>query len=164
MTGGAESPRGARMVGGVVAGILLLHFLFRPLLRDLPVAPDLLTGGLLLGTLHMRAGHAALLGFALGILEAAIGLDGMGRISIVYTLAGTIGARSRDLLFADAPYYVFAYLFVGTWLTRIGLMLATGVDIGISAILVDGGVVAGVTALICGSVELAIERERAAHG
>ena len=160
MTSGVESPRENWKFGVVVGGILLLHFLFRPLLHALPVAPDLLTGGLLLATLHMRAGYAALLGFVLGILDAAIGLDGMGRISLVYTLSGYVGARSRDLLFADATYYVFAYLFVGTWLTRVALMVVTGTGFSVYGVLVNGGVVAALTALVCGSVELVFERER----
>lgn len=160
MTGGVDVPRRHGPMIALVGAILFLHFLFRPALLSLPVAPDLLTGGLLLATLHMRAGYAALLGFVLGILEAALGLDGMGRISLVYALTGYLGARSRDLLFADARYYVFAYLLVGTWLARIGLMLANGVELDPYAVLIDGGVVATLTALVCGAAELGIERLR----
>lgn len=161
MTTGVDVPRGQGPMVALVAAILLIHFLFRPALLALPVAPDLLTGGLLLATLHMRAGYAALLGFVLGVLEAAIGLDGMGRISVVYILTGYLGARSRDLLFADARYYVFAYLFVGTWLTRLGLMVVTGIDLDVYTVVVGGGVVAALTALVCGAAEVTVERFRA---
>jgi len=160
MTTGVDVPRGQGPMIALVAVILLIHFLFRPALQALPVAPDLLTGGLLLATLHLRAGYAALLGFVLGVLEAAIGLDGMGRISVVYVLTGYLGARSRDLLFADARYYVFAYLFVGTWLTRLGLMVVTGIDLDVYAVVVAGGVVAALTAVVCGAAEVVVERLR----
>jgi cell shape-determining protein MreD len=160
MTGTVDVPRRHGPMIAVVAVILFLHFLLRPALIGLPVAPDFLTGGLLLATLHMRAGYAALLGFLLGILEAALGLEGLGGISLVYVLTGYIGARSRDLLFADARYYVFGYLFVGTWLARIGLMLAIGVDLDPYSVLIQGGVVAALTALLCGAAELGIERLR----
>ena len=101
--------------------MLVLHVLLRPLLQDLPIRPDLLTGGVLVGGLVLRAGSAALLGFVAGLLEAALGVGGLGRLTMVYTLLGYGSARSRDLIFADLQYFLFAYLLVGTWLTQLVL-------------------------------------------
>ena len=120
----SEFPRPAY---GVVAILMLvLHVLLRPALQDLPVSPDLLTGGVLLGGLVLRAGSAAGLGFAAGLVEAALTVGGLGRLTMVYTLLGYGSARSRDLIFADLQYFLLAYLFVGTWMTQLVLAALAG--------------------------------------
>jgi len=137
---------------GIVV-LLVLHFLFRPLFVSLPVAPNLLVGALLLATLHLRAGYAALLGFGLGILESAMALEGMGWYALALTVIGYVGARSRDLLFADARFYVFGYLFVGTWVAEIVLLLLGTSPAGPVRLLAGGAVDALLTAIVCGGVE-----------
>lgn len=139
-------------LAGVVA-LLVLHFLLRPLLVQLPVAPNLLIGALLLATLRLRAGHAAVLGFGLGILEASMALEGMGSYALALTVVGYLGARSRDVLFADARFYVVAYLFVGTWLAEIVLLLLGTTSPGPLRLVVGSGVNALLTAAVCGGVE-----------
>jgi cell shape-determining protein MreD len=139
-------------LAGIIA-LLVLHFLFRPLLVRLPVAPNLLVGALLLATLRLRSGHAAVLGFGLGILEASMALEGVGSYAFALTLVGYAGARSRDLLFADARFYVFAYLFVGTWLTEIVLLLLGTSPPGPVRLIAGSGADALLTAAVCGGVE-----------
>ncbi len=136
-----------------IAALLVVHFLFRPLFVRLPVAPNLLVGALLLATLRLRAGHAALLGFGLGILEAAMALEGMGWYALALTVIGYAGARARDLLFSDARFYVFAYLFVGTWLAESVLLLLGTSAPGPLRLLAGGAIDALLTALVCGGVE-----------
>lgn len=139
--------------GFSIVVLLILHFLFRPLFVRLPVAPNLLVGALLLATLRLRAGHAALLGFGLGILEAAMALEGMGWYALALTVIGYVGARSRDLLFADARYYVFGYLFIGTWLAETVLLVLGTSPPGPVRLLAGGAADALLTALVCGGVE-----------
>ncbi|MCK5483930.1 MAG: hypothetical protein KAJ13_09495, partial [Gemmatimonadetes bacterium] len=91
----------------VVVVLVILHFTLYRFLVRWPAMPNLLVGGLLLAALRMRAGYAAFLGFGLGVLEAAMGLEGLGTTSLILALVGYLGARSRDLLFADARHYVF---------------------------------------------------------
>lgn len=136
-----------------IAALLVIHFLFRPLFVRLPVAPNLLVGGLLLATLRLRAGHAALLGFGLGLLEAAMALEGMGWYALALTVIGYAGARARDLLFSDARFYVFGYLFFGTWLAEVILLLLGTAVPGPVRMLGGGAVDALLTALVCGVVE-----------
>lgn len=128
MTNGAgDLQRRDTTVSMVMVGfLLLLHFLLRPWLTELPVGPDLLIGGLLLAALRVQAGTAAILGFVLGPLEAAMELGQPGAYALVLTLTGYLAARSRDILFADAAFFVAVYLFVGTWLTRAALILLAG--------------------------------------
>ena len=137
----------------VIVALLLIHFTFHRFFVRWPIAPNFLIGALLLAALRLRAGHAALLGFVLGILEAAMGLEGLGTISLVLVIVGYLAARSRDLLFADARYYIPIYLFVGTWLAEIGFVIAMrgGPDLLLALVLTP--VSAAATALVCTVVE-----------
>lgn len=150
MTG---SRRGWSADATVVVGLMILHFVLYRFFVRWPAMPNFLIGGLLLAALRMRAGHAALLGFGLGMLEAAMGLEGLGTTSLVLTLVGYLGARSRDLLFADARHYVFIYLFVGTWVAEVALILTLPGGPNLMGALVLAPVSALGTALVCGAAE-----------
>ncbi len=156
----AEDRRAAAVDVGLVVGLILIHFTFHRFFVRWVVAPDLLVGGLLLAALRLRAGHAAVLGFILGILEAALVLEGMGAISLVLTAVAYVAARSRDLLFADARHFTFIYLFVGTWIAEVGLMLAMPGGPGWLAGLVMAPLSAVSTAVVCGLAESLADRGR----
>ena len=151
----ADSRRAWSPDAVVVVALILLHFTLYRFFVRWPALPNLLIGGLLLAALRLRAGYAAFLGFSLGVLEAAMALAGWGTISIVLTLVGYLAARSRDLLFADARYYVFIYLFVGTWAAEMLLMLAMPGGAGILGGLVLAPISAVGTAVVCGAAERA---------
>ncbi len=136
-----------------VVALVILHFTLYRFLVRWPAMPNLLVGGLLLAALRMRAGYAAFLGFGLGVLEAAMGLEGLGTTSLVLALVGYLGARSRDLLFADARHYVFVYLFVGTWIAEVSLILAMPGGPNLLGALVLAPVSALGTAVVCGAAE-----------
>ncbi len=156
----AVGRREAILEAGLVGGLAALHFTFHRFFAQWPFAPNLLIGGLLLGALWLRAGHAALLGFALGVLEAAMGLEGMGATSLVLTLLGYVAARSRDLLFADARYYTLIYLFLGTWVGEIGLVIATPGGLDLAAALLWAPISALGTAFVCGMAESLVAATR----
>ena len=137
----------------VVVALVILHFMLYRFLVRWPAMPNLLVGGLLLAALRMRAGYAAFLGFGLGVLEAAMGLEGLGTTSLILALVGYLGARSRDLLFADARHYVFVYLFVGTWIAEVSLILAMPGGPNLLGALVLAPVSALGTAVVCGAAE-----------
>lgn len=155
MTGGASDlQRRDRAITLLAVGfLLLLHFLLRPWLTGLAVGPDLLIGGLLLAALRVRAGAAAILGAVLGPLEAAMVLDDPGMYAFVFVLTGYVAARSRDVLFADAPFFIAVYLFVGTWLARLALILLGGAPTGTGAAIAVAGLDALATAVVCGFVD-----------
>lgn len=138
---------------GVVVLLVLLHFLLWPWLTGLPMGPDLLLGGLLLAALRVRAGTAAVLGFVLGPLEAAMGLGDPGTYALVLTLTGYLAARSRDVLFVDAPMFIAVYLFLGTWIARIALVLIAGGPTGAAAAIGWGLLDALATAIVCGFID-----------
>jgi hypothetical protein len=137
----------------IILVLLVVHFTLYRFFVRWPAMPNLMIGALLLGALRLQAGYAAAFGFGLGILEAAMGLEGLGTISVILTIVGYLGARSRDLLFADARYYVFFYLFAGTWVAELSLMLALPGGPHLLEALVLAPVSALGTATICAAAE-----------
>lgn len=136
-----------------VGVLLLVHFLFRPTLTEFGLAPDLLSGGLLLAALRLRAGHAAMLGFVLGVLDAAMALENPGVVGLVLLTIAFAAARSRDLLFADARFFVVVYLLVGTWLARVALALLGSASPGILEVVGSAVVTAVATTIVCATVD-----------
>lgn len=139
----------SRGYGALVAGLILLHLLLRPLLIGWPGAPDLLVGGLLLGALGLRAGSAAALGFVLGLLEGAMALEGMGSLMVVYTAAGYVGARSRDLIFTDARVFLPLFLFLGVWIVEVAVASAAAFPPGLEPLLLGAPLTAATTTVVC---------------
>lgn len=133
--------------------LLLIHFLFRPSLISFSAAPDFLVGGLLLAALRMRAGHAAALGFGLGVLDAAMALENPGIYALVLLTIAFAAARSRDLLFADARFFVGVYLLAGTWTTRTALALLGTANPSIPGAVGSALVTAVVTTIVCATVD-----------
>lgn len=147
MSGEGRSRSGTALLA---AGLLVLHFLLRPLLAEWSVGPDLLAGGLLLAALDLRAGTAAVLGFVAGVLEGAMAGAGMSALSIAYALAGYLGARSWDLMFADARLFLPVYLVLGSWLLQVvpaGVAAEPGLGWGLA--LLRGPASALLTAALC---------------
>lgn len=138
-----------------LAGIFLVaHFTLRPLLLEWPVAPSLLLGGLLLASLGLRAGVAAGVGFLLGVLEASVALTGLGVVPALLTGVGYLGARSRDLLWADTRPFIFVFLALGTWVSVLALGVALGASgAGPLTLAVRAAVSAVLTALVCGTAD-----------
>ncbi len=150
----ADAERSATIWNAVAVGALIgLHFLLRPFLVQVPVAPNLLVGGLLVATLRLGAGRAATLGFLLGMLEAGMALEGLGSYAAALTLLGYLAARSRDLLFADTRFYVLLFLFVGTWIGESALLLLGTTPPGPLRLTLGVGASAALTALVCGGAE-----------
>lgn len=140
-----RSPGGLVLVGGLI----VLHFALRPLLTAWPTAPDLLSGALLLGALRLRAGHAAGLGFGLGLLEASMALKGMGALMIIYAIAGWAAAKSRDLLFSDSALFVPIFLFIGVWVLQVAIAAASRGPLSPLFGLLVAPTSAGLTAALC---------------
>lgn len=101
---------------GFIAVLVALYFLLRVGLGLGALAPDLLVIALLLAARRMRAGWAAGLGFALGLLDGAVHPQTMGAGALALCILGYLGARSREALAGDSPVLLALYLFAGKWL------------------------------------------------
>lgn len=146
---------GRRSGAGLAAAVLVLvcaHFLARPLLVDWPASPDLLAGGLLLGALRLRAGHASALGFVLGLVEGAAMASGTGYLAAVYALVAYGAVRSWELFFADARLLVPLYLLVGTWVLGLGSAAVTASALDWSYALLQAPASGLLTAVICSPI------------
>lgn len=149
--GTAVSAAGRRgmVLAGVVGGLAVLHFLLRPLFTGWPVSPDLLAGALLLATLRLRAGHAAALGFFLGLLEGAMALSGMGWLAVVYGVTGYGAVRSWELVFTDERSFLPVYLLVGVWVLDVVTVSLTAGGPGWGFALLRAPAEAVITTVLC---------------
>lgn len=140
---------------GLAVAVLVLigaHFLTRPVLVDWPVSPDLLAGGLLLGALRLRAGYAAVLGFALGLLEGAVMVSGTGYLAAVYAVVAYGAVRSWELFFTDARLLVPVYLMVGTWALAVASAAVAGAGPSWGYALLEAPASGLLTALLCAPI------------
>lgn len=149
---------GSGQVGVWIAIVILacLHLLLRPLLVSWWVAPDLLAASLLVGTLHLRAGRAAVLGFVLGALEGWMALSGAAPLAVVFAVGGFVGVRAWDLFFADVSFFLPVYLVVGAWTLTVATALLTSTTTGPDFLLLRSGASALLTAVVCLPVERSV--------
>jgi cell shape-determining protein MreD len=96
--------------------LVVLYFLLRTGLGMGELAPDFLVLALLLGARRMKAGWAAGLGFALGLLDGAAHPLTMGAGSVALAVLGYAAARSREWLPGDSPVMLALFLFAGKWM------------------------------------------------
>lgn len=146
---GRASASGWAAVWLAVGLLGCLHFLFRPILTSWWIAPDLLAASLLVGTLHLRAGQAAVLGFALGALEGWMALAGAAPLSVFFSVAGYVGVRAWDLFFADVRFFLPLYLMMGAWSLTVASAWLTSATMGTEFLLFRAGGSALLTAVVC---------------
>lgn len=133
----------------IAALLLILHFALHPLWSRWPVGPDLLAGGLILGSMQLQWGRAAAFGAVLGLLEASISLGPMGRTMLLFSLTAAFAGWVRHLIYADSDYVTPAFVFFGTWWLRLAVtVLGTG-DPTVETLLVYAGGSAALTTAGC---------------
>ncbi len=96
--------------------LVLLHFVLWLGFGLGAAAPDLLTLALLLNARRVRAGTAACIGFALGVLADAFALVNFGANALAMSLVGILGVQTRALIVsAMSRSFHFVYFAVGKW-------------------------------------------------
>ncbi len=101
---------------GAFIGILAFaHFLIHVGFGLGREAPDLLIVATLLAARRMSAAGAVSLGFGLGFLEDAMGMEGFGVRAFALAAAAFLGARSRTVVDGSGILFVPVYLFLGAW-------------------------------------------------
>jgi len=133
----------------VIGMILLVHFALHPVWSGWPAGPDLLAGGLLLGSLGLRSSRAAALGFVLGLLEASMALGPLGPTMLVLAIAGWVGAWLRDVFYSDSARFMPAFLVVGVWAIEVLLGLVAGGGVSLATVFVYAPLSAAFTAAVC---------------
>jgi rod shape-determining protein MreD len=117
-----------RRVGLVVAVLVLtfLHFALRPVFDSWVAAPNLLVCAVLVAARELRPGNAAVVGFALGLLEDAMAVSFFGLATVLLVLLGYLGSMTRDFFLGEERLFMGTYLFVGTWVYGVASYLLMG--------------------------------------
>ena len=101
---------------GLIAALVILHFVLRVGFGLGFYVPDLLTVALLLAARRMRAGAAAGLGVLFGVLDGAVNPFTMGASALVLAVLGYLASRSREVLAGDSPVLLIAFRGLGKYL------------------------------------------------
>jgi rod shape-determining protein MreD len=94
--------------------LIFLHYTLRPLLAW-RAAPDFLIIALLLASVRVRPGVAAVLGFMLGLASDSLALGSFGAGALAMALIGFSWSRLKAVFFADHVLLNGFFLFLGKW-------------------------------------------------
>jgi rod shape-determining protein MreD len=145
---------------GLIVVLVLLHFFLRVGLGLGFYVPDLLTVALLLAARRMRAGWAAGLGVAFGVLDGAVNYGTMGASALVLAVLGYLASRSREVLAGDSPVMLLGFLFLGKFTFDVLLfgVLSTRALAGPASVLWTLSPLAGLYAAAAGLAAVTVYR------
>ena len=103
----------ARLVAAFTI-LVLLHFTLRPLV-GWRVGPDFLLIALLLASVRVRPGAAAIIGFCLGLATDSMALTAFGSAAIAMATIGFVAAWLKAVFFADNLVLNLFFIFFGKW-------------------------------------------------
>jgi rod shape-determining protein MreD len=104
------------------AVLIFLHYTLRPLLAWRASA-DFLIIALLLASVRVRPGVAAVLGFIIGLASDSTALSAFGAGALAMTLIGYAWSRLKAVFFADHVLLNGFFLFLGKWAYEIVMNL-----------------------------------------
>jgi rod shape-determining protein MreD len=102
--------------------LIFLHYTLRPLLAW-RAAPDFLIIALLLASVRVRPGMAAVFGFILGLASDSLALGSFGAGALAMALIGFSWSRLKAVFFADHVLLNGFFLFLGKWAYEIVMNL-----------------------------------------
>jgi rod shape-determining protein MreD len=94
--------------------LIFLHYTLRPLLAWRASA-DFLIIALLLASVRVRPGVAAILGFVMGLATDSLALGAFGAGALAMTAIGFAWSRLKAVFFADHVLLNGFFLFLGKW-------------------------------------------------
>ena len=109
--------------------LIALHFVLRPFLGDVRVAPDLLLLALLVYAIQARPGDAAIAGFIVGLVADALTPVAFGAGALAHTCVGYLAAWGKAVFFAESVPVSAGFFLVGSWLRDL-LVLVAGRHLG----------------------------------
>src|SRR3954469_566733 len=99
----------------VCAILIVLHYALRPLLAW-RASIDFLIVALLVGSVRLRPGLAALYGFLLGLVADSLAVSGFGAAALGMCIVGFAASWLKAVFFADNLALNGFFLFVAKWL------------------------------------------------
>ena len=106
-----------RTLRPVIAFVLLvvLHYTLRPVL-GWRTSIDFLVIALLIASVRMRPGLAAMLGFAMGLVADSLSVGAFGSAALAMSVVGFAASWLRAIVFAENLALHAAFFFAGKWL------------------------------------------------
>lgn len=98
----------------VCAILIVLHYTLRPLLAW-RASIDFMIVALLLGSVRMRPGAAAVYGFILGLVADSLGVTVFGAAALGMSIVGFSASWLKAVFFADNLALNGFFLFVAKW-------------------------------------------------
>jgi len=113
-----------RTLRPVIAFVLLvvLHYTLRPVL-GWRTSIDFLVIALLIASVRMRPGLAALLGFAMGLVADSLSVGAFGTAALAMSVVGFTASWLRAIVFAENLALHAAFFFAGKWLFDIVFLI-----------------------------------------
>lgn len=94
--------------------LIVLHYTLRPLLAW-RASIDFLIVALLIGSVRMRPGMAAVYGFVLGFIADSVDVSGFGAAALAMSLVGFAASYLKAVFFADNLALNGFFLFIAKW-------------------------------------------------
>ncbi|HXE60403.1 MAG TPA: rod shape-determining protein MreD [Gemmatimonadaceae bacterium] len=104
--------------------LVLLHYTLRPML-GWHASPDFLLIGLLLVSIRIRPGNAALLGLIVGLVADSLEPHAFGAGALGMSLVGFGASWLKAVFFADDVVLNALFFFCGKWAFDVIVLLAT---------------------------------------
>jgi rod shape-determining protein MreD len=113
-----------RLLRPVLAFVLLvvLHYTLRPVL-GWRTSIDFLVIALLIASVRMRPGLAALLGFGMGLVADSLSVGAFGSAALAMSVVGFTASWLRAIVFAENLALHAAFFFAGKWLFDIVFLI-----------------------------------------
>lgn len=113
-----------RSLRPVIAFLILvvLHYTLRPVL-GWRTSIDFLVIALLLASVRIRPGAAALLGFAIGLVADSLSVGAFGSAALAMSVVGFTASWLRAVVFAENLVLHAAFFFAGKWLFDIVFLI-----------------------------------------
>lgn len=102
--------------------LVVLHYTLRPVL-GWRTAIDFLVIALLLASVRMRPGYAALLGFFMGLVADSLSVGAFGSAALAMSVVGFAASWLRAVVFAENLALHAAFFFAGKWLFDIVFLI-----------------------------------------
>jgi rod shape-determining protein MreD len=95
--------------------LIILHYTLRPVL-GWRTSIDFLIIALLIASVRMRPGLAAMLGFAMGLVADSLSVGAFGSAALAMSVVGFAASWLRAIVFAENLALHAAFFFAGKWL------------------------------------------------
>ncbi|HET6700311.1 MAG TPA: rod shape-determining protein MreD [Gemmatimonadaceae bacterium] len=105
--------------------LLVLHYTLRPLLAWRS-SPDFLVIALLLVSIRVRPGSAAVVGFITGLFADSISIDGLGAGAMAMSVVAFGASWLKAVFFADNLPLIAFFIFLGKWALDIMYHVVSG--------------------------------------